>query len=263
MRAQDCRAGSARPPGCGVAVGVARREAERRGEFHAEAAAERAEDAAEARFLADAALQFGIGEQGAELAGGGDGLGDRSEKPGGAARQGEPCGIGRRARPAARGTRARRRNIVGAEAEQKCGVAAQAGPEQDGEGAAPGAEGAGSPAPGDGVAQRVDQGAEAAGDIHERNKNILAPGWARILLTTLRRAEPGDGEPCRPGQRRPPRSWDSTGPFPTHAAGGRAYQGTTGGDTLSAVLMTDLSDCFWYQSLPGLLSFVVSVDVTG
>jgi hypothetical protein len=120
--------------------------------------AERAEDAVELRGGGEERRRFRIGEEMAELGGAGGGFGHQAEQPGGPARQGERLGLPqpRRARRAWAGWGRRGYGVTG----EAGGKAAQPRPDQDDERAGEAGEAA---APGDGVAQALDDEGETVG----------------------------------------------------------------------------------------------------
>ncbi len=91
-------------------------------------------------------------------------------------------GMGARTQPRRRGrSGARGRAGRGFGARGRGGGAAQAGPEDEQKGARVRCQISRSPAHGDGLAETVDDGAEAGGEVHERNRNTDGWGWARIF----------------------------------------------------------------------------------
>ena len=174
-----CR--SQRVPNAGAARGArlwrGRGGAETGRRAQAEGAAERAEQAAKARVGPDQGDGRRILQQGAEAAGDAGGFGDGSKNPAAAAGQVGRAGPGgpgfRRARPG--------RRRAGGEDGEAGGGAAQAGPEEEQKGARVRCQISRRPAQGDGLAETVDDGAEAGGEVHERNRNTDGWGWARIF----------------------------------------------------------------------------------
>jgi hypothetical protein len=125
----------------------------------AEHPAERAEDAAELWGGGEKRCGFGIGEEMAELGGAGGGFRHQAQQPGLAARQGERLGSARPGRAFRRRAGRGGRGCGGAR-EAGCD-AAQPRPDQDDERAGEPAQDAA--APGNGLAQALDDEGEAVG----------------------------------------------------------------------------------------------------